>query len=141
MYLSPGDRAQRKLTAGGVAVTEEVLEQAREDMGLNRPLLVQYGSWLGKVVRGDFGESLNDGLPVAEKLVKGLKNTLLLSLTSLFAALLLSVPLGTYSAVRQHGAADKVISFLAFIGNSLPNFSVRRTIPISLSARTLSSSL
>ncbi len=122
MYLSPGDPAQRKLTAGGVAVTEEVLERAREDMGLNRPLLAQYGSWLGRVVRGDFGESLNDGLPVAGKLAKGLKNTLLLSLTSLFAALLFAIPLGTYSAVRQHGAADKIISFLTFMGNSLPNF-------------------
>ncbi len=122
MYVSPGDPAQRKLTAGGIAVTEEVLEQAREDMGLGRPLLIQYGSWLMKAVCGDFGESLNDGLPVGEKLAKGLKNTLLLSLTSLSSALLLAIPLGMYSAVRQNGIGDKLIGILTFLGNSLPNF-------------------
>ena len=46
MYISPGDPAQKKLTAGGIAVSEDVLEETREEMGLNRPFLVQYGDWL-----------------------------------------------------------------------------------------------
>lgn len=57
MYISPGDPAQKKLTAQGIAVSPEVLEAARREMGLDRPFLVQYGSWLANALRGDLGAS------------------------------------------------------------------------------------
>ncbi len=122
MYIAPGDPAQRKLTAGGVAVTDEVLEQARDEMGLNRPFLVQYGSWLGKALKGDLGSSFKDGLPVSTKLAKGLKNTAVLALASLGSALFFSIPLGICCAVRQNHAVDRIVGLLTFLGNSLPNF-------------------
>lgn len=122
MYISPGDPAQKKLTAGGIAVSEDVLEETREEMGLNRPFLVQYGDWLGKALRGDLGTSFKDGLPVGEKLIKGLKYTAILSVSSFLLAVLVSIPLGVYSAVRQNRFGDYLIRFLSFIGNSLPNF-------------------
>ena len=67
MYISPGDPAQKKLTAQGIAVSPEVLEAARREMGLDRPFLVQYGSWLANALRGDLGASYRDGLPVAKE--------------------------------------------------------------------------
>ena len=122
MYISPGDPAQKKLTAGGIAVSEDVLEETREEMGLNRPFLVQYGDWLGKALRGDLGTSFKDGIPVGEKLLKGIKYTAILSVSSILLAVLVSIPLGIYSAVRQNRFGDYLIRFLSFIGNSLPNF-------------------
>lgn len=122
MYISPGDPAQKKLTAGGIAVSEDVLEETREEMGLNRPFLVQYGDWLGKALRGDLGTSFKDGIPVGEKLLKGIKYTAILSVSSFLLAVLVSIPLGIYSAVRKNRFGDYLIRFLSFIGNSLPNF-------------------
>ena len=68
MYISPGDPAQKKLTAQGVAVSQQVLDAARQEMGLDRPFLVQYGDWLLSALRGDLGSSYKDGLPVSGKL-------------------------------------------------------------------------
>ncbi len=122
MDLAPGDPAAKKLQAQGVAVSEETLDAAREAMGLNRPFLVRYGDWLLGVLHGDLGTSYRDGLPVAAKLWKGLKNTLVLTLASLALSVAVSVPLGVYTAVRQNRAGDYVIRFLSFVGASMPNF-------------------
>ncbi len=122
MFLAPGDPAAKKLQAQGVAVSEETLEAAREEMGLNRPFLVQYGDWLLGVLRGDLGTSYRDGLPVAAKLEKGLKNTLVLTLSSLLLSVAVSVPLGICTAVRRNRFGDYLIRFLSFVGGSLPNF-------------------
>lgn len=122
MYLSPGDPAQKKLLAQGVTVSEEVLERTREEMGLNRPFLVQYGSWLGGVLRGDLGTSYKDDRPVAQKLGEAMKNSLLLAGSALFLSVLLSVILGIFTALHRNGIADYIIRFLSFLGNSLPNF-------------------
>ena len=70
MYLAPGDAATKKLNAQGIAVSQEVLEAARKEMGLDRPFLVQYADWALKVLRGDLGSSYKDGMSVAGKLSK-----------------------------------------------------------------------
>ena len=122
MYISPGDPAQKKLTAQGIAVSPEVLEAARREMGLDRPFLAQYGSWLANALRGDLGASYRDGLPVAAKLAGAMGNTLVLALVSLTAALVVSLPLAVWTAVHRDGIADRLIRLFSFIGNSLPNF-------------------
>ena len=122
LYIAPGDPAEKRLTSQGIAVTKEVLDAERERLGLLRPFLVRYGEWLWHILRGDFGISFKDDLPVAPKLAKGLKNTGILALTSLAVSLTGSVLLGAWSAFRQNSAADYVIRLLSFIGNSLPNF-------------------
>ncbi|MEA4965035.1 MAG: nickel ABC transporter permease [Oscillospiraceae bacterium] len=122
MYLSPGDPATKKLQAQGVAVSEETLEAAREEMGLNRPFFVQYGDWLLGVLHGDLGTSYRDGLSVSAKLWKGMKNTLVLTLASLLLSVIVSVPLGVMTAIRQNKAGDYIIRFLSFVGNAMPNF-------------------
>ncbi|MBR3360205.1 MAG: ABC transporter permease [Lachnospiraceae bacterium] len=122
LYLAPGDPAEKRLTAQGVAVTREMLDAERERMGLVRPFLVRYGEWLLSMVKGDFGVSFKDDMPVAPKLLKGLKNTCALALTSLLLSLVISFPLALLSAIRKNGIADHIIRFLSFVGNSLPNF-------------------
>ncbi len=122
MYISPGDPAQKKLTAQGVAVSQEVLEATRQEMGLDRPFLAQYGDWLWSALRGDLSVSYKDGLPVSGKLAGAMGRTFALSLTSLALALLISLPLAVWTAVRKDGVADHVVRFFSFIGNALPNF-------------------
>ena len=122
MYLSPGDAAQKKLSAQGVAVSREVLERTREEMGLNRPFLVQYGDWALGVLRGDLGSAFKDGVPVADKLAKALGYTAILALSSLVLALAVSLPLSLLTALRRESALDYIVRFLSFIGNSMPNF-------------------
>jgi peptide/nickel transport system permease protein len=122
VYLAPGDAAARKLGAQGVAVSQEVLEQTRAKLGLDRPFLVQYGDWALGLLRGDLGLSLKDGLPVADKLGKALRYTLLLAAGSLGLALLIALPLSFFTALRQDSLPDYALRFLSFVGNSLPNF-------------------
>ena len=104
MYLAPGDPAERKLSEQGIAINKETLEAERAKMGLDRPFLVRYGEWLSGIVRGDFGTSYKDDMPVGPKLGAGLKKTFVLS------------------AFRKNGVIDYIVRLLSFIGNSLPNF-------------------
>ena len=122
MYLAPGDAAAKKLNAQGVAVSEEVLEKTRESMGLNRPFLVQYGDWALHALQGDLGESYKDGFPVAGKLMKGLRYTSILALTSLVLAFVTALPLSILTALHKDSLLDDITRFFSFVGNSLPNF-------------------
>ena len=123
LYIAPGDPAQKRLTSNsGIAVTQEQIDNMREEMGLNRPFLVQYGSWLGKALTGDLGTSYKDSRPVSDKLAPAFHRTLQLAETSLLVALLVSIPVGILSAVYQGSFWDHLFRLLSFIGNSLPNF-------------------
>ncbi|MBO7681918.1 MAG: ABC transporter permease [Clostridia bacterium] len=123
LYIAPGDPAQKRLTSNsGIAVTQEQIDNMREEMGLNRPFLVQYGSWLGKALTGDLGTSYKDSRPVSDKLAPAFHRTLQLAVTSLLVALLVSIPVGILSAVYQGSFWDHLFRLLSFIGNSLPNF-------------------
>ena len=99
-------------------------EEARRELGLDRPLLVQYAVWLQNVLSGDMGKSYVSGEPVYSAFVSKLPATIYLTLTSIFVTVLISVPLGILAAVRQNRFVDYLIRFFSFIGNSLPNFFV-----------------
>ncbi len=122
MYISPGDPALKKLNAQGISVSEQTLEAAREEMGLNEPFLLRYAQWLGSALTGDLGTSYKDGLPVTGKLLHALRYTLILSAGSLAVSLIAALPLALITAVKKDGFLDKLVRFLSFIGNSLPNF-------------------
>ena len=122
MYLAPGDAATKKLNAQGIAVSQEVLEQTRKAMGLDRPFLVQYGDWAVHVLRGDLGSSYKDGQSVAAKLSKALGYTALLALGSLAISLVISLPLSVLTALKKDTALDHIVRFFSFVANSLPNF-------------------
>jgi peptide/nickel transport system permease protein len=123
LYIAPGDPAQKRLSSNsGVAVTQEQIDNMREEMGLNRPFLVQYGSWLGHALTGDLGTSYKDSMPVSDKLGPAFKRTLILAGVSLLISLLVSIPTGILSAVYRGSFWDHLFRLLSFVGNSLPNF-------------------
>ena len=96
-YMSPGDPVRNMYSANGVMPTEEMVEQTREEMGLNDPFFVQYGRWLGNCLQGDFGKSYSLNKPVTELLAERLWPTLKLTLMAILLMLVLSIPLGMAS--------------------------------------------
>ena len=98
------------------------LQEERERLGLNDPVLVQYGRWLGKVLHGDFGTSYSNGKPVAELLSVRLLPTLKLAFSALILMLLVAVPLGMLSAVYKNTWVDYLVRGVTFLGVSIPNF-------------------
>ena len=121
-YLSPGDPAAMVLEASDTIVSQEVLEKTREEMGLNDPFLVQYGNWVWGVLHGDMGMSYSGKKPVVDKLMEGFAGTVLLAITTIFLILLISLPLGIFSAVHCNKIPDFVVRVFSFIGVSMPSF-------------------
>lgn len=125
LHLSPGNPAELWLTGGDGnvgQVSEEAIRAQEEKMGLDRPFLVQYGSWLGKLLQGDMGESMATGRPVAEELGEHVLPTLALAFSSLLLSVLISVPLGIYCAVYKDRWPDQLVRGFSFLGISLPSF-------------------
>lgn len=108
---------------GGI-MSEGDKEQLRRELGLDKPLPEQYIMWLAGVLRGDMGESFVSGQPVFSTFISKLPATIYLTVTSILLTILISIPLGILSAVKQNRPLDYLIRFLSFIGNSLPNFFV-----------------
>ena len=119
---APIDAAEMKYVSMGMMPSSELLEKTREEMGLNDPVLIQYGRWLGNVLHGDLGESSKFGESVLTQMTRKLPMTLKLAGVSLVAVILISFPLGVLSAVKKNKTADYIIRFLSFFGVSMPNF-------------------
>ena len=119
---APNDAAEMKYVSMGMMPSSELLEKTREEMGLNDPVLIQYGRWLGNVLHGDLGESSKFGESVWTQMTRKLPMTLKLAGVSLVAVILISFPLGVLSAVKKNKTADYIIRFLSFFGVSMPNF-------------------
>ena len=124
MRLAGSDVVEQKMENTSGTVTQEMIDAAREELGLDKPFIVQYVTWLGKLVRGDMGTSYVSNKPVFSTFVSKLPATLLLAVVSILLTVTVSIPLGIWSAVNQNKAADYVIRTASFIGNSLPNFFV-----------------
>ena len=124
MRIAGSDVVTQKMENTGTVVSDEVLNAAREQLGLDKPFLTQYAVWLGKLLRGDMGNSYVSGKPVFATFISKLPATLLLTAVSIFMTIIISVPLGVLAAVKQNCVTDYVIRFFSFIGNSLPNFFV-----------------
>ena len=100
----------------------EFVEQIREEWGLNDPMVVRYGRWLGDAVQGDLGRSLVTGQPVTDEITHRLPITLELMAVAVGFSLLIAVPLGAFSGYREGRRADRLVSGLAQAGLSLPVF-------------------
>lgn len=120
MRVLPGDPAQLMLSStGGNA---EQIAQLRESLGLNDPLLVQYGSYISGVARGDLGNSLRTNQPVIREIQEQLGNTVQLTVASMAIAVLLGVALGVASAIWRQSWIDSVAMTVAMVGVCAPNF-------------------
>jgi peptide/nickel transport system permease protein len=115
----PGDPAQIML---GQQATQEQVQHVRENMGLDKPILVQYGLFLKNAVRGDLGDSIVTGRPVTTELRVRLPATFELVAFAMLIAVLVGIPVGVISAVRQYSLLDKTTSVLALTGISMPIF-------------------
>ncbi len=122
IYLSPVDPVRAMFATSGTVPTEEVLEQMREELGLNRPFYIQYFDWLWNCLRGDFGTSLTHGTPVIDQLMGRLLPTLSLTLLAVLFMIILALPLGILSALHQNKFIDYIMRFISFIAISMPNF-------------------
>ena len=122
MYVSPGDPVRAMYAVGGSIPSEEVLEQTREELGLNDPFFIQYGNWISNCLRGDFGTSYSKGEAVATLLMERVMPTIQLALLSLVIMVLVAVPIGVYSALRQNSILDYLLRGTTFISISMPNF-------------------
>ena len=124
IYFTGGDAVAVRYEAIGGVLSPELINQKREELGLNRLFIIQYLSWLLGVIQGDMGISYVSGKPVFGYIFSKLPNTLLLSISSLLTTLIISLPLGILSAVKKNSVFDNIIKGLSFVGNSLPNFFV-----------------
>ncbi len=100
----------------------EMVEQIREDYGFNRPLPVQYGSWILGVFQGDLGESYYWNKPVGELVLSHAPTTIKLSLLAVLVTILISIPLGTIAALRPNSLIDRLALSIAVSAQAIPNF-------------------
>jgi peptide/nickel transport system permease protein len=119
IHLIPGDPARVIL---GQEATPEAIAGRRHELGLDRPLVIQYLAWLGNVLRGDLGRSLADRTPVLEQIKLRLPVTLELTIGTFIVALLIALPAGILSATRRGSMVDYSSTLLALGGLSIPSF-------------------
>jgi ABC-type dipeptide/oligopeptide/nickel transport system permease component len=119
MHIAPGDPVSLLL---GDDATPADVEQLRRELGLDKPLLVQYWDFLSRAVRGDFGRSLKFNEPVMKLVFERLPATIELAFISLIVAIIIAVPLGVYSAIKHNSLFDHAGMSVALIGVSFPHF-------------------
>ena len=122
IYLSPSDPVSVRMSAGGISVSPEIMESMRRSMGLDRPLLIQYGDWLWNILHGNMGKSYITDADVLDQILKALPYTLKMAGASLLLTLCISIPIGILTAAMQNSKFDYVVRVMAFVGNALPNF-------------------
>ena len=120
IHLVPGDPVL--VILGSSEVDAKQVEAMRERLGLNRPLLVQYGSWLANLMRGDLGTSIISGQPVTRMILERLPTTLSVAGFALVLALMISIPAGIFSSVRHNTVVDYTIMGLVILAVSAPSF-------------------
>lgn len=127
IQATPGSPIYAKLQIGqgemgSDAASAEIVARMKEMYDLDKPVYVQYGLWMGRLLRLDFGTSIKDQRPVLEKIGETLPITIQLSLISIFLTYLIAIPLGVFSATHQGSWTDAGITLILFILYSLPSF-------------------
>ncbi|HEY65148.1 MAG TPA: ABC transporter permease [Caldilineae bacterium] len=125
IQLPPGDfmtSLMAQMAEGGATADEEAMQALRIQYGLDKPIYVQYWKWISGFVRGDFGYSFEWKRPVSELIGDRLGFTVLLSGLSMIFMWMVAIPIGIYSATHQYSIGDHLLTFLGFLGLSLPDF-------------------
>lgn len=119
IHLTPGDPAIVML---GEEANPQTLAALRHELGLDQPIIVQYGVWVAKVLSGDLGRSIRTNQPVTEAIAQRLPTTIELTLLAMLVSLCIAIPTGIISATQRNSASDLIVTTLALIGVSMPNF-------------------
>lgn len=123
MRLLPGDPILMLLTRNQQETfTEERIQEIRHQFGLDKPLVIQYLSWVKGISHGDFGTSLVDNTPVIREVIKRIPITLNISALAFIIGVILGIPAGVLCAVRRGSKADTIITFFANLGITIPSF-------------------
>jgi peptide/nickel transport system permease protein len=125
IQLPPGDYVTTylaRLASQGTSSAADEAARLRSSYGLDQPLFVQYVKWMGQVIRGNFGMSLDWNRPVADVIGDRLPLTMVVSLGALVFTWLVALPIGIYSAVRKYSIGDYLLTCLGFLGLAVPNF-------------------
>ncbi|MEE9314026.1 MAG: ABC transporter permease [Rhizobiaceae bacterium] len=119
LEIVPGDPAQVML---GVNATDEAVDALRQSLGLNKPVLERYFSWIGGMLVGDFGKSYTYSVPVSELVSARITISLPLALLALAMSTLIAIPVGLYAAAKRGSIADTAIMAVTQFGIAIPNF-------------------
>ena len=122
MMQIAGSDAITEMYADKGAVSVEIINAKRAELGLDKPFIEQYFIWLGGLVRGDMGVSYVSGKDVFDTFISKLPATIILTVLSVLLTILISIPLGIIAAVRHDRFTDYFLRFFSFVGNSMPNF-------------------
>ena len=122
MMRIAGSDAITEMYADKGAVSEEIINAKRIELGLDKPFLEQYLIWLKGLLVGDMGTSYISGKDVFDTFISKLPATILLTVLSVLLTIIISIPLGIFAAVRHDRFTDYFLRFFSFIGNSMPNF-------------------
>lgn len=107
----------------GARISQEALAARAAQLGLDQPFYIQYFAWLLQLLKGNLGYSIKSYQPVSDMILSHLGPTLLLMGTSLLVSLIMSIPAGIYSAIRQYSKGDYIVVTASFLGSSIPGFS------------------
>jgi len=122
IHIAPSDPASVKMSVGTGRVSTDALALMREEMGLNQPLLVQYGNWLFKFIQGDFGKSLISDIPTKNLMIPAVMNTVQLAVITLMVSLGISIPLSIFFVRCQNRIVKVLFQLILFFNMSLPSF-------------------
>lgn len=121
--LAPGDPAELVLERSqGQPPSREQIDEKRHELGLDRPLALQYSVWLGRAARGDFGTSWLRGLEVRDAMAERIPRTVVLALAAGALAIVVGLPLGVIAATRRNSVVDHASRFGSLFGASVPSF-------------------
>ena len=128
MMRMAGSDAITELYGDKGAVSQEIIDEKKAELGLDKPFMTQYLAWLKGMLTGDMGKSYVSGLDVFGTFTSKLPATLLLTVLSLAMTVIVSIPLGILAAVKRGRAIDYTLRFISFIGNSVPGFLIARLL-------------
>jgi len=120
LKAAPGDYFD--LLKADPRIPQDYVERLRQQYGLDKPVLLQYITWVSKAVRGDFGYSFAYKQPISDVIGTRVLNTLVLNLFAILFTWMVAIPIGIYASVHQYSTRDKILSGVSFVGMSCPSF-------------------
>ncbi|WP_435923197.1 ABC transporter permease [Paenibacillus sp. DYY-L-2] len=119
IHAAPGGPTQVMLSPG---LSPEAMEQQKINMGLDKPLPVQYLKWVGDLLQGDLGYTFKNHIPVGDLLWPRIANTFILMGAALIVSLIIAIPWGIYNSTKEYGFSDQTASFISYVGFAMPTF-------------------
>src|SRR5438552_3118613 len=132
IHLPPGDYVTSyiaSMSASGSAVSEGEANALREQLGLDKPIVVQYAKWMGLILQGNFGMAMEWGRPVSDVIGDRLTLTMVISLAAIIFTWAIALPIGIFSAVYKYSWLDYAFTFIGFIGLAIPGFLLVLILP------------